>query len=193
VLIIPLQTLPRLRISFRKKAALLGLFGIGSLAIISSIIRCIVSLTNSDSPITIIMWSAIEEAMTLTVANIPILRPLLFSGKDFQTNPSGSGSLGDFGNRSRSGGRMHDIYEMTSDKAVNGVVGVVSAGNGNYSNTSTITSSVSHHHPSSMGSNAQDTIGVVRTVQVVVESVDIQQQQTRNGDASSSKSSFALL
>ena len=140
------------------------------------------------------MWSAIEEAMTLTVANIPILRPLFFSGKDFQSNPtSGSGSIGDVGNRSRSGGRLHhDIYQMTSDKPVNGVVGVVSTGDGNYSNTSTITSSVSHHHPRSMGSNAQDTIGVVRTVQVVVESVDIE-QQTSNGDASSSKSSLALL
>jgi hypothetical protein len=89
---------------------------------------------------------------------------------------------------------MHDIYEMTSDKE-NGVVGVVSTGDGNYSNTSTsVTSNLSHHHPYSMGSHAQDTIGVVRTVQVVVESVDIQQHRTTpHGDTSSSKSSLALL
>src|SRR6202023_2859053 len=82
-MIIPLWTLPKLRISFRKKLALSFLFALGTFAMAATIVRCVVALTDdSDSLAKILIWSTVEETVAFLVANGPSLRPLFLRGND---------------------------------------------------------------------------------------------------------------
>jgi hypothetical protein len=148
-MIIPLMTLHKLRVSLRKKLTLGLLFAAGSFAIISSLVRCIIAVTNPAglSQVMLMLWSAVEECVFALVANGPIFRPLFFRGNDF---------AGDSNSRNRATGvtrSLHDIYEMTpKDNAVFSVV-----------------SSEPHKSAISRG----NTIGVLRTVEVSVHTEDI--------------------
>ena len=145
-MIIPLMTLHKLRISLRKKLTLGLLFAAGSFAIISSLVRCIIAVTNPAGLSQVLLWSAVEESVFALVANGPIFRPLFFRGKDF---------AGDTHSRNRATGvtrSLHDIYEMTPKD--NGVFSVVS----------------SEPHKSAISRG--NTIGVLRTVEVSVQTED---------------------
>src|SRR5436309_3253998 len=87
-MVIPLWTLPKLRISLSKKLALGSLFALGSFAMIASIIRCAIAVTDSQSLTNVLIWSTVEEIVVIIVANAPILRPLFFRGKNFESNTS---------------------------------------------------------------------------------------------------------
>ena len=150
VMIIPLQTLSKLRINMKKKIALSFLFALGSFAMVATIIRCVIALADDTKSLAKIMiWSTIEETVAFLVANGPALRPLLLRGKD----GSSDGTSGPNGSRYPRGTTQHDLYELTPKDT--GVVGVVSAGDhGRYGGDSV----------------AKNKISVVRTVQVTVNS-----------------------
>src|ERR1700694_2381953 len=104
-MIIPIQTLPKLRINLKKKLSLLFLFTLGSFAILASIVRT--SLFLSDATLfNVILWSTVEEAVCFLVAKGPALRPLYFRGKDFES--SGAGNISHRSHTLRSA--HHDDY-----------------------------------------------------------------------------------
>lgn len=109
VMLIPLQTLPKLNLTFQKKLSLLLLFTLGFFAIIASIIRTILFIQDATLA-KVIVWSFVEEIVFFIVANGPILRPLFF--RTFDSSRSGSGR----------GTRGYDLMPNS------GVVSVVSAG-----------------------------------------------------------------
>jgi hypothetical protein len=182
---IPLWTLPKLRISLAKKMALISLFTLAAFAIIASIIRCVISVTNDTSLTKVLIWSTVEEVVVIAVANAPILRPLFFQGKSFENRASDHGTTR--GTRSRytgRGGTYHDAYELASDKGntvgvvTSGAVGGKSAGGRKLG-------------PRAAAPTAQDTFGVLRTVEVLVHSEDAGTKfHNKEEDNSSSNSSL---
>jgi hypothetical protein len=121
-MIIPLRTLPKLRISFRKKLALSFLFALGTFAMAATVIRCVVALTDdSDSLAKILIWSTVEETVAFLVANGPSLRPLFLRGNDGSSH--GTTQFDEPGHTRRR--TQHDLYELTPKE--HGVVTVVSS------------------------------------------------------------------
>jgi hypothetical protein len=110
-MLIPLKTLPKLNLTFRKKLSLLILFTLGSFAIIASIVRTVLFIMDATLA-KVIVWSYVEETVFFVVANGPILRPLFF--RSFENRSGGSGR----------GTRGYDLMEGSAA----GVVSVVSAG-----------------------------------------------------------------
>jgi hypothetical protein len=108
-MLIPLQTLPKLKLSFQKKLSLLLLFTLGFFAIVASIVRTILFIKDATLA-KVVVWSFVEETVFFVVANGPILRPLFF--RTFESRSGGSGR----------GTRGYDLMEGS------GVVSVVSAG-----------------------------------------------------------------
>ena len=164
---IPLVTLRKLRINLTKKLGLVFLFTLGSFAIVSSIVRAVILITDGGNIEKAFIWTTIEELVCLLVANGPALRPLFFRGKNFESG--GSTSVGNThvnGTHNTHHGTMHDVYEMTPH-VENGVVSVVTAGN-------KAKKELGNHH----------TIDVVRTVEVTVESTK------KDDDGRSSQSSL---
>jgi hypothetical protein len=102
VMRIPLQTPPKLGINLRKKISLIVLFAFGTVAIVAAIVRCILFVRNATL-IEVLTWSGIEQAVCSVVTNTPLLRPLFFRGKHFESTE---------GHGVPSGARPHDIYEM---------------------------------------------------------------------------------
>jgi hypothetical protein len=183
VMVIPLWTLPKLRISLAKKLALICLFALGSFAIVASIVRCVISVLDAQSLTKVLIWSTVEEVVVVIVANAPILRPLFFRGKNFESN--GTSNHGTRGTRgyTTGGGTLHDVYEMASDKTGN-TVSVVTAGDQNYK----LVASRTARAPAP---TTQDTFGVLRTVEVMVHSEDTNGKQKKGEeDGSSSNSSL---
>jgi hypothetical protein len=117
-MLIPLQTLPKLRISLQKKISLILLFTLGSFAIIASIIRTVLFVKDATLA-KVVVWSFVEEVVFFVVANGPILRPLFFRGSNFESSSNNTRP----GVAHRRTG--HDLYELAHTE---GVVSVVSAG-----------------------------------------------------------------
>jgi hypothetical protein len=151
---IPIQTLPKLRIDLRKKISLLFLFTLGSFAIIASIVRTILFETDATL-FKVIIWSTVEVVICFLVANGPGLRPLFFRGNNFE-------SSGTYSNRHGVGtGRStHDVYEMAPKDT--GVTCVVSAGD-------------QKGAMERWGDHADRRPAVTRTVEVTVHSEDTKQ------------------
>jgi hypothetical protein len=170
VLIIPLQTLPKLRISMKKKLTLFVLFAAANFAIIAAVVRCVIAVHNPNGLAQVILWSTVEETVCTLVANGPVLRPLIFRGKGFASDVTSShgrtGTGGYHGTYRGGGGRSnHDIYEMTPKERGVGVVSVVSS------------------EPNKEIGKAVEvnTMEVLRTVEVTVHTED-----TKKGDDGSS-------
>jgi hypothetical protein len=165
-MIIPLQTLTKLRINLKKKLALTFLFALGTFAMVATIIRCVIALTDTTNSVAKIMiWSTLEETVAFLVANGPALRPLLLRSSD-DSNHSASGFT--TGGRT---GTHHDLYELAPKDGA--FVSVVSAGpnrsGGGFVN-------------GGMGGNK---IAVLRTVEVSVDT----EYAKKDLDGSSSHSS----
>jgi len=160
-MIIPLQALPKLRIDLKKKLSLYVLFAAGSFAMVASILRAAMSIKNPASISPVLLWSTVEETVATLVANGPILKALVFRGQSFgSSNTSTHGTSGYTRDRS-----THDVYEMKPK------------GNGF---TSVVTSSKGQGKGDS---SCDDTLMVMRTVEVTVQSEKLDE------DASSSESS----
>lgn len=165
VMVIPLQTLPKLRISLRKKLALAFLFALGTFAMAATIVRCVVALTDDSNSLSkILIWSTVEETVAFLVVNGPALRPLFLRGKDGSSH--GTSNFNDTGLPRRT--TQHDLYELAPKD--NGVVSVVSA-----------------NHNQTRGTFANSKIAVHRTVEVTVDSA---YGKKVSGDATSSNSSL---
>lgn len=115
-MLIPLQTLPKLRINLRKKISLLVLFALGTVAVAAAIVRCTLFVKDATL-IKVLTWSGIEQVVCAIVANAPALRPLFFRGRHFESKES---------HDVPSSGRSHDVYEMAPKDT--GFVSVVSSG-----------------------------------------------------------------
>lgn len=102
VMFIPMKTLSKLRIDWKRKLSVIVLFALGFLAVFAAIIRCVLFLKDA-TVIKVMMWSGIEQAVCYLVANAPALRPLLFRDKFHQSR----------GTHELSGGRSVDEYELS--------------------------------------------------------------------------------
>jgi hypothetical protein len=69
----------KLQMKTRKKVVLLGLFGLGLFITIIQIIRIqtVKRLSNYIDSAPLILWSAVENNLGITVANVPTLAPLV--------------------------------------------------------------------------------------------------------------------
>jgi hypothetical protein len=110
-MIIPLSSLPKLRIGIRKKISLYLLFTVGCFAMVASIMRTVMSLINTTSIAPVLLWSVVEEAVATIVVNGPILRVLVFKGQNFESSSVPSRDTRGY-TRDRSTG--NDRYELHS-------------------------------------------------------------------------------
>jgi len=155
-MIIPLSTLHHLRISRGKKIALTFLFGLGTFAIIASIVRGVITITNPTSVSALCIWSSLEITVSFIVANGPSLRPFLLRGPcgsnyDSEDEPRGPAGTNPISRGGTSGlGSFDGIALNTST--------VVTAGGENGVEKGP--------PPSSEAWNRESQISVVRTVQV---------------------------
>jgi hypothetical protein len=76
-MLIPLRTLPILRIDWKKKLIVTALFALGIFAIFTAVTRLVLILKDATT-IQIMTWSGIEQAVCYICANAPALRPLFF-------------------------------------------------------------------------------------------------------------------
>jgi hypothetical protein len=109
---IPLHSLPKLKISAKKKLALYGLFAAGIFSMVSSIMRCVMAIVQPDLISPVLLWSTVEETVSLLVANAPVLRILVFKGMGFITQHSSNNgpTTGRLTTLNKS--TTHDDYEM---------------------------------------------------------------------------------
>jgi len=162
VMYIPLKTLRKLRINTNKKLSLALLFTLGIFATISSIVRAVIVITGTGDIGKAFIWATIEELVCFVVANAPILRPLLFRGKSFESSGTSQHTHG----TGLQTGTFHDTYEMTPKET--GVVSVVSTGDAKKRETNV---------------PPENRIDILRTVEVRVQS-------SRGGSQDTSVSSF---
>ena len=119
-MILPLRLLVTLQISLKQKLGLACLFSLGTIVIVFAFIRLskvtkataesqINPTTEADGPILLSLWSTIEAAVSVIVANIPAFRSLLKNrSKTKFSNSQGDRStgyptmIGSKGNTSRS-------------------------------------------------------------------------------------------
>jgi len=139
----------------------------------------------------VIIWATVEEVVAMVVANAPILRPLFFRGKNFESSASNNVTTGHNGTRTYTnhGGTLHDIYEMTSDKGIGNTVSVVSAGDANFKRSGF--PRPGDKSARSAAPTTQDTFGVLRTVEVMVHSEETH-KKGRKGDEDGSSSNSSL-
>lgn len=104
-MIIPLQSLSKLKIGFGKKLSLYVLFAAGSFAMAASIVRTTMSIKQPNSIAPVILWSVVEETVVNVVANAPMLRVLVFPGQNFASSHHSTTGY----TRERS---THDRFEM---------------------------------------------------------------------------------
>jgi hypothetical protein len=164
VMAIPLWTLRKLRISTSKKIALGCLFALASFTIIASIIRCLRSIFSSTDLGIVLVWATVEEVVAMIVANGPILRPLFFRGKHFD----GSGNSG---NRLNEGTAAPDVYELATAKN-DGL-----ATNGVYPKKPFVKPVARSAAPS-----ARDTMGVLRTIDSMLNSEGGEKRNRKVGE-----------
>ncbi|KAI1335083.1 hypothetical protein F5Y15DRAFT_399511 [Xylariaceae sp. FL0016] len=112
VLVLPLPYLLRLNMALYKKLVLTGTFAVGLfVCIISALrLRAIRSINFADITFTVAeaqVWSALEPALAITLACIPVLRPLL--GGAYSTNGTALGSSGR--QRSKKNGPFQQLNE----------------------------------------------------------------------------------
>ena len=165
---------------------------------VASIIRCVISVTDNQSLTKVNIWATVEETVAMIVANGPILRPLFFRGKNFESTGSTHAVTQRTGVYTTTHGTLHDAYELTPDTKGN-TVSVVTAGEvaannsqggfgGPFAGGRRV---FGEKKARTAAPSTADTFGVLRTVEVMVHSEDV----TKNGhkkdeDGSSSNSSL---
>jgi hypothetical protein len=174
-MLIPLSTLPKLRLNLKKKLSLVFLFALGSFAVAASLIRTTLFLTNATLA-EVVLWSFVEEVICFLVANGPLLRPLFFRGKDFES----SGTANNQSALNTGGRSLHDIYEMSPTGKDVGFVSVVSVGN----------AGGKEGKQTRQDRQAENTVDVVRTVEVTVQS---RERNERRFEDDSSQASYEIL
>jgi len=124
VLIIPLSILPKLKISLKKKLSLYILFAAGVFCMVAAIMRMIMPMIHINSIAPVLLWSTVEEAVVILVANAPMLRVLFWSGQNFVSVTGTSRHVNaTLGTRDRVA--LQDGYELASKGS--GVVGIVTS------------------------------------------------------------------
>lgn len=178
-MIIPLSTLHHLRISRSKKIALIFLFGLGTFAIIASIVRGVIAITDPTSVSEICIWSSIEVTVSFFVANGPSLRPFIKRGPCGSSQDSDEGPRGPATSQSSRGGTsgpdsFNGIALKTSNvvTVVGGVEDAVEKG----------------LNPSAEASNRGSEISVLRTVQVSIDHADVEDFESFKTDLSTTAS-----
>jgi hypothetical protein len=150
VIFLPLPTVRKLRVSLKKKLSIAFLFALGFVAIVFSIVRTILFL-NDATLFKVIVWSTVETVVCFLVANGPGLRPLFFRGADFETSSSSNVIP-----QKRSSMPQYDMNPQEK-----GVVTVVTA---NLERT--------NNPMGGLQNCCADTVSILRTVEVTVESED---------------------
>ncbi|KEY74468.1 hypothetical protein S7711_04504 [Stachybotrys chartarum IBT 7711] len=83
IMLMPIPELLKLKLSRRKKAALVFMFSLGSFACVTSMVRLryLIAFANTLDPpwdnVDLVIWSVIELSCALICASLPTLRPLL--------------------------------------------------------------------------------------------------------------------
>lgn len=158
-MIIPLSTLHHLRISRSKKIALIFLFGLGTFAIIASIVRGVIAITDPTSVSEICIWSSIEVTVSFFVANGPSLRPFIKRGPCGSSQDSDEGPRGPATSQSSRGGTSGpDSFNGIALKTSN--VATVVGGEDDVEKGP---------NPSAEASKRGSEISVLRTVQVSID------------------------
>lgn len=97
---IPMFSLPKLRVSLRQKLALGGVFALGGFMIVIEIIRFNIFFAALFNLLNLLVWNYVATFTGLVVANLPILRPMVFKkgfwGTTKNTNGSRLGSSNGF-------------------------------------------------------------------------------------------------
>jgi hypothetical protein len=120
VMLLPLRLVWTLRISVTQKLALACLFSLGMVVVIFAFVRLYnitkatpegaVDLTKlAEAPLTLSLWSQIEAAVSVIVANLPALRSFLrrqLGGSKY--GPKGKGSSG--GSSSATSKKIYQVY-----------------------------------------------------------------------------------
>ncbi|KAH7191181.1 hypothetical protein DER44DRAFT_815695 [Fusarium oxysporum] len=103
LLLLPIPTIFGLQMSARQKLGLVGLFAIGSITLITSIVRLVLllpSLSNSDQSWSLAegcLWVIIEANLLIMCGSLPTLRVFLKHKKSEQQSGSASFGLRTFG------------------------------------------------------------------------------------------------
>ncbi|RPA83998.1 hypothetical protein BJ508DRAFT_317650 [Ascobolus immersus RN42] len=106
ILVLPFPTLRRLQVNQAKKWALFGIFGVGSIAVIASIVRInalYIYQHSKDVPydaIYLLLWSQIELNVAIISASAPALKPLfrsVFGASVFGKSNQGKSMYGNNG------------------------------------------------------------------------------------------------
>lgn len=102
-MILPFPVLLGLQMRDRKKAVVLGLFGLGVFITVIQIIRIqtVKRLTVYTDSAPLILWSVVEANLGITVASIPCLSPLIKYFRERTTNASQS--------RKKTGGSAYNV------------------------------------------------------------------------------------
>ncbi|KAH9886116.1 hypothetical protein F4778DRAFT_759065 [Xylariomycetidae sp. FL2044] len=115
VLILPLPYLLRLNMALYKKLVLTGTFTVGLFVCVISALRLhsIRSIDFTDITFTVAeaqVWSALEPALAITLACIPILRPLL--GRSYSATGTALG-----GNQKRTGRKVGEFAQLDENSS----------------------------------------------------------------------------
>jgi hypothetical protein len=121
----------------------------------------------------------------MVVANAPILRPLVFRGKNFESGRTSPISLHDTIN-SRAG--LRDAYALSPDMGNN--ICIVTSGNGTFEKNSSIPKFVEKKIARSAAPTTMDTFGFLRTIEVMVRSEEIPEPDQNSDKESTSDSSM---
>lgn len=116
VLALPIFRVIKLKINFRQKCALIGVFAIGTLVAGIEVLRGVWVLaygTILDAISLNIIWITMQCTLGVVVTNLPILRPLLFRRSFTRSTDDGSRSGGrSWVQRTQSGKKGIPLYEV---------------------------------------------------------------------------------
>src|SRR5579859_7039987 len=90
VILLPMTSLPKLRVSLSQKLALAAVFALGFFMIAVEVVRFTVLITAIFNFVHMLIWNYIASFTAITLCNLPVLRPLLFKKKYYGTAGDGS-------------------------------------------------------------------------------------------------------
>jgi hypothetical protein len=162
---IPLSFLPKLKVGLKKKLSLCALFAVGVFCMVAAVMRMVMSLIDIASISPVLLWTTVEEAVVLMVANAPMLRVFFWRGQSFASVTETSQLVTTTFGTGRDRTTIYDDYELSSTRS--GVVGMVTS-------------------PKAHGDRfVADDPKAVLCIEVNVETIDV---KTIDEDASTTKS-----
>lgn len=177
---IPLWSVPKLCISWKKKTALGLIFSLVLFDIAASIIRCYIAVANPQSLIKVLIWGTVEEIIAMIVANAPILRPLVFRGKSFESRRQSCNSThGTLNSRSALRG-----IPALSPETGNSIC-TVTSGNGTFEKKSSLPKFVEKKTARCAAPTTMDTFEFLRTIEVMVRSEEMPEPDRKSDDKGS--------